>query len=264
MGIPLLQGRFFNDWDRENRVPVVIISESMARRFWPGQDPVGKRLTPSFHLQQGPREIVGVVGDVKAGLDADATATMYVSYKQAPRPYMTIAARTTSDPQKFLQAISNAIYTIDKEQALWHVRTMDQVLGASVSGRRFNMTLLIVFAGLALVLATVGVYGVMNYSVTLRKRELGIRIALGARTIDVLRLVLGQGLSLMLAGLGVGLIGAYGLTRLMASLLYGVTATDWLTFVSVSGVLAAVGLVASYLPARRAAKVDPMIALQSE
>ncbi|MGB7922683.1 MAG: ABC transporter permease [Pyrinomonadaceae bacterium] len=264
LGIPLRQGRFFNDQDRENGVPVVIISEAMARRFWPGQDPLGKRLTPSFHQQQGLREVVGVVGDVKAGLDSDASATMYVSYKQAPRPYMTIVARTASDPQKFIQPISKAIYGIDKEQALWDVMTMEQVMADSVSGRRFNMTLLIVFAALALVLATVGVYGVMNYSVTLRRRELGIRIALGARTVDVLRLVLGQGLALTLIGVGAGLVGAYGLTHLMGSLLYGVTATDSLTFISVSSVLLAVGLLASYLPARRATKVDPMIALRSE
>lgn len=204
------------------------------------------------------------MGDVKAGLDTDASATMYVSYKQAPRPYMTIVARTASDPQKFIQPISKAIYVVDKEQALWNVRTMEQVMEASVSGRRFNMTLLITFAALALVLAAVGVYGVMNYSVTLRRRELGIRIALGASSVDVLRLVLGQGLTLTLIGVGVGLIVAYGLTRLMASLLYGVSATDSLTFLSVSGVLVAVGLLASYLPARRAARVDPMIALRSE
>lgn len=264
MGIPLRQGRFFNDQDRENGVPVVIVSESMARRFWPGQDPIGKRLTPSFHLKQGSREVVGVVGDVRAGLDSDASATMYMSYKQAPRPYMTIVARTATDPQNFIQPISKAIYTVDKEQALWDVRTMEQVLAASVSGRRFNMTLLLAFAVLALVLAAVGVYGVMNYSVMLRRRELGIRIALGARAIDVLRLVLGHGLTLTLIGVGVGLLGAYGLTRLMASLLYGVPATDSLTFVSVSSVLIVVGLLASYLPARRATKVDPMIALRSE
>jgi putative ABC transport system permease protein len=265
IGVPLRQGRFFSDGDREDGVPVVIISEAMARRFWPGQDPVGRRLTPSFHLKQGAREIVGVVGDVKAsGLDADAAATMYLPYKQAPRPYMTFVARTASDPQNFIQPISKSIYTIDKEQAVRNVRTMEQVLADSVSGRRFNMTLLITFAALALVLATVGVYGVMNYSVTLRRRELGIRMALGAQAADVLRLILGQGLMLTLTGIGAGLVGAYGLTRLMANLLYGVTATDFLTFVSVSGVLMAVGLLASYLPARRAMKVDPMIALRHE
>jgi putative ABC transport system permease protein len=265
MGIPLREGRFFSDQDHGNGVPVVIISETMARRFWPGQNPIGRRMTPSFHLQQGPREIVGVVGDVKAqGLDADASAMMYVSYKQVPRPYMSFVARTASDPQNFIQAISKAIYSVDKEQALTNVRTMEQVMADSVSGRRFNMTLLIAFAVLALVLAAVGVYGVMNYAVTLRRRELGIRMALGAQTADVLRLVLGQGLTLTLIGVGAGLVGAYGLTHLMANLLYGVTATDFLTFVSVSGVLIAVGLLASYLPARRATKVDPMIALRSE
>jgi putative ABC transport system permease protein len=265
MGIPLRQGRFFNDQDRENRVPVVIISEAMARQFWPGQDPIGRRMTASFHLQQGPREIVGVVGDVKGqGLDADLSATMYMPYKQAPRPFMTFVARTASDPQNFINAISKAIYTVDKEQALRNVRTMEEVLAASVSDRRFNMTLLIAFAVLALVLAAVGVYGVVNYSVTLLRRELGIRMALGAQSVDVLRLVLGQGLTLTLIGVGGGLVGAYGLTHLMAKLLYGISATDFFTFVSVSGVLMAVGLLASYLPARRATKVDPMIALRHE
>ena len=265
MGIPLRQGRFFTEQDRESGVPVIIISEAMARQFWPGQDPLGRRMTPSFHLKQGPREVVGVVGDVKAqGLDADVSAMMYMPYKQAPRPYMTLVARTASDPQNFIRAISKAIYTVDKEQAITNVRTMEQVLADSVSGRRFNMTLLIAFAGLAMVLAAVGVYGVMNYSVTLRRRELGIRMALGAQTRDVLRLVLGQGLTLTLIGVGAGLVGAYGLTHLMANLLYGVTATDFLTFVSVSGVLMAVGLLASYLPAHRATKVDPMIALRQE
>ncbi len=263
--IPLRQGRFFTDQDRENGVPVIIISETMARQFWPGQDPIGKRLTPSFHLQQGPREIVGVVGDVKSqGLDDDASAMMYMTYKQSPRPSMMLVAQTASDPQSSIQAFSKVIYAIDKEQAIRYVRTMEQVVAESVSGRRFNMTLLIAFAVLALILAAVGVYGVMNYSVTLRKRELGIRMALGAQAVDVLRLVLGQGLTLTLTGIGAGLVGAYGLTRLMASLLYGVPATDFLTFASVSGVLMAVGLLASYIPAYRATKVDPMIALRQE
>jgi putative ABC transport system permease protein len=264
MGIPLRQGRFFNDQDRDKGTQVLIISETMAQQFWPGEDPIGKRLTPSFHLEAGAREIVGVVGDVKAGLDADTAPVMYMPYKQAPRSRMMLVARTTSNPQNFTQAISRAIQAIDNEQALWNVRTMEQVLTNSVSGRRFNMTLLITFAGLALVLAAVGVYGVMNYSVTLRRRELGIRLALGAQRGDVLRLVLGQGLTLTFIGIGVGLIAAYGLTRLMESLLYGVSATDYLTFISVSGVLLVVGLLASYLPARRATKVDPMIALRSE
>ena len=265
MGIPLRQGRFFREQDREGGAQVVIVSEAMARQLWPGQDPVGKRLTPSFHLQLGPREVVGVVGDVKSSAaEAAPAATMYLPYHQTPRPWMVFVARTASAPGNFVQAASKAFYAVDREQALTDVRTMDEVLAGSLSGRRFNMTLLIVFAALALVLAAVGVYGVMNYSVALRRRELGIRMALGARTVDVLRLVLGQGLALTLIGVGVGLLGAYALTRLMTSMLYGVAATDLLTFVCVSGVLLAVGLLASYLPARRATKVDPMIALRSE
>jgi len=265
IGIPLRQGRFFSDHDRDNSVPVVIISEAMARRFWPGENPIGKRLTPTFHIEQGAREIVGVVGDVKAtGLDADASAMMYLPYRQAALPFISFVVRTSSNPESLVQPVSKAIYSIDKEQALTNVQTMDQVLRKSLSGQRFNMTLLLNFAGVALMLAAVGVYGVMNYTVTLRRRELGIRMALGAEKMDVLRLVLGQGLTLTLIGVGAGLISAYALTRLMASLLYGVTATDYLTFGSVSAVLIAVGLAASYIPARRATKVNPTIALRAE
>jgi len=265
IGISLRQGRFFSDHDRDNSAPVVIISEAMARRFWPGENPIGRRLTPTFHLEQGAREIVGVVGDVKtSGLDADASAMMYLPYKQAPLPFMSFVVRTASNPESLIQPVSKAIYSIDKEQALTNVQTMDQVLTKSLADRRFNMTLLLTFAGVALLLAAVGVYGVMNYTVTLRRRELGIRMALGAEKMDVLRLVLGQGLTLTLIGVGAGLISAYALTRLMASLLYGVTATDYLTFGSVSAVLIAVGLAASYVPARHAAKVNPTIALRAE
>ena len=265
LGIPLRQGRFFSDQDRDKSVPVIIISEAMARRFFQGENPIGKRLTPSFHVEQGAREIVGVVGDIKSsGLDVDAAAMMYLPYKQAPRPYINFVVRTASNPESLIQSVSKAIYSIDKEQALTDIQTMDQVLAKSLSDRRFNMTLLLTFAGVALLLAAVGVYGVMNYTVTLRRRELGIRMALGAETTDVLRLVLRQGLTLTLIGVGAGLISAYALTRLMASLLYGVTATDYLTFASVSAVLIVVGLFASFVPARRATKVDPTIALRTE
>lgn len=265
IGIPLRQGRVFSDQDRDHSVPVVIISEAMARRFWPGENPIGKRLTPSFHAEQGAREIVGIVGDIKtSGLDVDSAAMMYLPYKQSPRPFMSFVVRTASDPASLIQPVSRAIYSIDKEQALTDVQTMDQVLTKSLSNRRFNMTLLLTFAGVALLLAAVGVYGVMNYTVTLRRRELGIRMALGAEAKDVLRLVLRQGLTLTLIGVAAGLISAYALTRLMASLLYGVTATDFLTFGSVSAVLILVGLAASYVPARRATKVNPTIALRTE
>jgi putative ABC transport system permease protein len=188
---------------------------------------------------------------------------MYLPFKQSPRPFVSFVVRTAANPESLVQPVSNAIYSIDNEQALTDIRTMEQVLAESLSDRRFNMTLLLAFAGVALVLAAVGVYGVMNYTVTLRRRELGIRMALGAATSDVLRLVLGQGLTLTLIGVAAGLIAAFALTRLMASLLYGVTATDYLTFVSVSAVLIGVGLAASYVPARRATKVNPTIALRT-
>ncbi|HEU4873721.1 MAG TPA: ABC transporter permease [Pyrinomonadaceae bacterium] len=265
IGIPLRQGRVFSDYDRDNSVPVVIISEAMARRFWPGENPIGKRLTPSFHSEQGAREIVGIVGDVKSsGLEVDSAAMMYLPFRQSPRPFLSFVVRTASNPESLIQPVSKAIYSIDKEQALTDVQTMDQVLVASLSGRRFNMTLLLTFAGVALLLAAVGVYGVMNYTVTLRRRELGIRMALGAEATDVLRLVLRQGLTLTVIGVAAGLIAAYALTRLMATLLYGVTATDYLTFITVPAMLIVVGLAASYVPARRATKVNPTIALRTE
>jgi putative ABC transport system permease protein len=248
IGIPLRQGRFFSDYDRDKGVPVVIISEAMA-----------------FHSEQGAREIVGIVGDVKSsGLEVDSAAMMYLPFRQSPRPFLSFVVRTASNPESLIQPVSRAIYSIDKDQALTDVQTLDQVLVASLSGRRFNMTLLLTFAGVALLLAAVGVYGVMNYTVTLRRRELGIRMALGAKATDVLRLVLRQGLTLTLIGVGAGLISAYALTRLMATLLYGVTATDYLTFITVPAVLIAVGLLASYVPARRATKVNPTIALRTE
>jgi putative ABC transport system permease protein len=265
MGIPLKQGRAFEDRDREDAPQVVIISEAMARRFWPGENPVGKRLTASFHEKMGPREIVGVVGDVKSnGLDDEGGSTMYLPFRQVPMPFMTFVVRTSSDPQGFVNPVSKAVYAVDREQALTSVRTMEQVLAESLSGRRFNMTLLMTFAALALALAAVGVYGVMSYSVMLRRRELGIRIALGARALDVLRLVLGQGLALTLIGVAVGMAGAYALTRLMESLLYGVSATDPLTFAGVSLLLMLVALFACLVPAWRATKVDPMVALRCE
>ena len=264
MKVPLRKGRFFSDQDRDNEVQAVIISDGMARRFWPGENPIGRRLTPTFHLQQGPRVIVGIVGDEKGWLGASDSAMMYMPYKQSPRSYMSIVARTVSDPQNYVQSISKAIYSVDEDQSISDVLTMEQVISSSMSDRRFNMTLLISLAALALILASVGVYGVMNYTVTLRGRELGIRMALGARSIDVLRLVLGQGLILTLTGIGAGLAGAYGLTRLMTKLLYGVSATDIFTFVCVSVALALVGIAASLIPAIRATRVDPMIALRRE
>ncbi|HEY3475222.1 MAG TPA: ABC transporter permease, partial [Anaerolineales bacterium] len=165
IGIPLRQGRVFSDYDRDNSVPVVIISEAMARRFWPGENPIGKRLTPSFHSEQGAREIVGIVGDVKSsGLEVDSAAMMYLPFRQSPRPFLSFVVRTASNPESLIQPVSKAIYSIDKEQALTDVQTMEQVLRKSLSGPRFNMTLLLTFAGVALMLAALGVYGVMNYT----------------------------------------------------------------------------------------------------
>ena len=265
IGIPLRQGRFFSDQDRDKSVPVVIISEAMARRFWPGENPIGKRLTPSFHREQGAREIVGVVGDVKArGLDSDASTMMYLPYKQSPRPFMSFVVRTASNPESLIQPVSKAIYSIDKEQALTDVQTMDQVLIAIALRPALQHDAAAHFCGRG-----VGVGGRRS----LWRNELhshapqaraGNPYGAWRRGKGCVAVGAAPGTDVDTDRRGAGLISAYALTRLMASLLYGVTATDYLTFASVSAVLIAVGLAASYVPARRATKVNPTIALRTE
>jgi len=260
--IPLLNGRDFTERDNADAPPVVVINETMARRFWPGEDVIGKRLAIGG---QPWRTIVGVVGDVRhSSLDAEPRPQMYFSYLQDTLPFMSLAVRTTTDPASMVAALRSEIHAIDKDQPVFAIKTMNEVLARSVSQRRLYMTLLGIFAGIALLLAAVGIYGVMSYSVTQRTHEIGIRMALGARSSDVLRLVVGQGMTLALVGVVAGLIAALAMTRVIASLLYGVSATDPATFAIVSVVLTTVALLACYIPARRATKVDPMIALRHE
>jgi predicted permease len=264
MGTPLLKGRDFTERDDAQSPGVIMINETMARRFWPNDDPVGQSLT-IIGIEKEPREIVGVVGDVHHfGLDARAEAEMYVPYLQRPMPGVTLMVQSASAPGDVTAAVRNAVREADKNLPVYNIKSMDEVLADSVSSRRFNMLLLGIFAGVALLLAAVGIYGVMAYSVTQRTHEIGIRMALGADRGDILKLVVGQGMILTLIGLFVGLAASLALTRLMASLLYGVTATDPLTFAGVSLLLAAVALLACYIPARRAMKVDPMVALRYE
>jgi predicted permease len=271
--IPLLRGRDLNDADTAGRPAVILISESMAKRFWPNEDPIGKRLTMTF-FPDATREIVGVVGDVKDnGLDvADPVATLYTPLAQLSAPAlggwtsfsMSLIVRTKSDPSSLTSAVSNAVHQVDAELPVLEILTMQDVISASLLQQRFNMLLLAVFAGLALLLAAIGIYSVLSYSVKRRVREIGIRMALGAQVRDVLRLIVIEGMRPTLIGLAIGLAGALALGRVLANLIYGVKPTDPITFGAVSVLLAGVGLFASIIPAYRATRVDPMKTLRDE
>jgi putative ABC transport system permease protein len=263
MGIPLLQGRAFTDHDNADGPRVVIIDETLARHSFPNQNPVGKHLQFSWGGQ--PREIVGVVGRVHdTGFDQQPRPTIYFPYLQAGDQTMSLVVRTDSQPAAILPSIKNAIRSVDKDQPVFNVRTMDEIASGVLSAQRLAFILLGIFAFLALALAAVGIYGVTSYSVSQRTHEIGIRMALGARESDVLKLVVGRGLMLGVVGVGLGVAGALVLTRFLASMLYGIRPTDPLTYLGVSFLLAAVAIVASYIPARRAAKIHPMEALRYE
>jgi len=269
MGIGLLQGRQFGRDDRADTTSVAVVSETLARRFWPGEDPLGKRLTPGPATSTNPDDwitVVGVARDVRQfELDADPKPQMYLSYEQAGffEPGDLVVS-TAVDPLGLAGAVRQAVWQVDRDQPVSDVRTMSDILSASLARQRFSTLLLALFAAVALALAAVGVYGVMSYTVARRTHEIGIRMALGARQRDVLRLAVGQALRLVAAGVAVGLAGALLLTRVMASQLYGVSATDPVTLVTITLVLVCVALLASYVPARRAARVDPLIALRYE
>ncbi len=265
LGIPLLRGRFFNDSDGPDAPHVAVISESLARERWPGQDPIGH--TIEFGNMDGdPRllTIVGIVGDVhEYGLDAPPRPTVYVDLYQRPHPAITITMRTDADTQMVTSAARGILHDLNPDIPP-KFRTFAQVYSASLGSRRFNLILIAFFGAVALLLAIAGVFGVMAYSVSRRTREIGIRVAVGATYHDVVAMIVRQGLRTILIGVAVGLIGAIALTRTMQSLLFGVTATDPLTFAAVIVLLVAVALLACYLPARRATKVDPVVALRSE
>jgi predicted permease len=264
--VPMLQGRDFSEADADGRQSVILISESMAKRFWPNENPIGKRLTMSFSPETS-KEVVGVVGDVKQdGVDvAQPIATLYVPFAQTPvHRSLSLVVRTSSAPTNLVSTVTNAVHQVDGEEPVSDVMTMDEILSGSLSQQRFNMLLLAAFAALALFLAAVGIYGVLSYAVKRRVQEIGIRMALGADRSDVLRMILGQGLRLALIGVCIGLVTAFALTRLMTSQLFEVTASDPMTFSCVPCLLVVVALAACYLPARRATKVDPMVALRYE
>lgn len=269
MGIQLLQGRGFSDQDKEDAPAVAVVNETMARRFWPGQDPMGKRLTPGSLTSTDPNDwitVVGVAKDVRQfELTADPKPQMYLSYVQAGffAP-SDLVVSTDLDPISLAASVRKAVWEVDKDQPVSNIRTMEEIVSDSVARQRFSMMLLGIFAALALALAAVGIYGVMSYSVAQRTREFGIRMALGARRSDVLSLAVGHGLKLVLIGIVVGLGAAFFLTRVMSSLLFGVSATDPVTFIAISLVLIGVAAVASFIPARHATKIDPMVALRYE
>jgi putative ABC transport system permease protein len=263
IGIPLASGRYFNEHDIKTSTPVIIIDQAMAQAVWPDQNPLGRHLT--LAAEKNPREVIGVVGKVKHWrLEADPILTSYIPYLQAYSTPTTLVLRTTTDPMAMIAAVRDEVHTMDKDLPLFGVRTMGQRLEESLAERRFTWFLLGAFAALALMLAAIGVYGVMSYSVAQRTHEIGIRLALGAQQKDVLRLVIGQGMLLALGGVISGLCGAFALTRLMTSLLYGVSPTDAGTFAVLSVVLTGVALGACYVPARRATRVDPCVALRYE
>ncbi|HYP29038.1 MAG TPA: ABC transporter permease [Blastocatellia bacterium] len=267
MSIPLLQGRIFSEQDSENAPFVVIIDEAMARKLWPDEDPIGRRIKMGGYNSTSPwRSVVGVVKEVRQfELDAAPRPQMYVPFPQtgvfAPQD---LVLRTSGDPLSMVSAVRSEVWAIDKDQPISTVRTMEDIMAASVAKQRFNMLLLGIFAVVALVLAAVGIYGVMSYLVTQRTREIGLRMALGAQRSDVLKLVVGQGFKLVAIGVALGLFASFALTRYMSSLLFGVSTTDPVTFVVISVTLIAIALLASYIPARRATQIDPMRALHYE
>ena len=280
MGIPLVKGRFFNDQDTSESALVAVINETLAGRFFADEDPIGKRifmgapeeliphglLPPGFRFQRF--TVIGIASDVKHdGLDQPIKPEVYTLHAQGKidrTRTMFLAVRTNSDPLNFVAAVRSQVLNIDKDQPIANITTMEKRLSDSFSQQRFTTLLLGLFALVALILAAVGIYGVMSYSVTQRTHEIGIRMALGAQNSDVLKMVVSQGLKLTAAGVGIGLLVAFALTRLMEGLLFGVSAADPMTFAMISLILAGVALGASFVPARRATKVDPMIALRYE
>ena len=275
MRIPLERGRFFTERDNENAPHVIVVDDVFAKQYFPGEDPIGQHVL--LQNKGGRAEIIGIVGHVKQwGLDTDdmesLRAQLYFPYMQLPDQAMDASswsgtgALVRYDPRTpaIADALRVAVRKLSSGHVLYAAQTMDEIISSSLATRRVSMILLGVFAALALGLASIGIYGVISYLVGQRTQEIGVRLALGAKGTDVLRLVLGEGMKMAALGLLIGLLAAFGLTRLMAGLLFGVSATDPLTFASVAALLAIVALAACYIPARRAMRVDPIVALRYE
>ncbi len=263
MGVPLVKGRLFDERDIKGATETVIVNENLAQRFWPNEDPIGKRLERG--AEEPWRTVVGVVRDTKQfSVDNEPQISIYHPHEQFPIGSMFLVVRTSSDPMSLNFTIAKEIHALDPELPLFDVKTMEGRLSDSLARRRFSTFLLGIFAGVALILAVIGIYGVMAYSLNQRRHEIGIRMALGAHPGKILRMVIGQSFVLVTLGIAIGLGGAFALTRVMSSLLFGVSATDAATFVIPPLLLVSVGLLASYFPARRAAGVEPMIALRND
>jgi putative ABC transport system permease protein len=265
LGIPLLRGRNFSDSEQREAKHVILINEALARKHFPDQDPIGQRLDVGMFEKPTPAEIIGIVGNVRYdSLIDEAPPAVYFPHPDLAYPFMTLVVRTDGEPTAIAPAVQREIRALDPNQPVSDVRTMNQVMSEWVARSRFNTLLLALFAGLATLLSAVGIFGVMNYSVALRTRELGLRLAVGAQPRQVLLLVLRQGLELTIAGVVLGLVAAFALTRLLSGLLFGVAPVDVTTFTSISLLLVIVSLLACYLPARRAMRIDPLRALRYE
>jgi len=262
--IPVKAGRVFNDQDNLESPKVAVISEKLAQRLWPGENPIGKRLHV-WRDEKFFREVVGVVGSTKQSLDEEPFNETYVSVAQDPNwGSLTFVVRTAGEPTAFAGAVREAIRSVDNTMPTYNLKTMDDVVAQSAAPRRLPTQLLSVFAGIAMLLAMIGIYGITSYYVTQRTHEIGVRMALGAQIADVLRLVLQRAMLLAIVGVGIGIVGAVVVTRYLTSLLFGVKPIDVITFVGVALVLFAVALIACLVPARRAAKIDPLVALRYE
>ena len=284
MNIPLKRGRYFDNHDDRSSLAgkdlsklneverdyaalnTIVIDEEFARRYWPNEDPIGKRVAMGSEERPQFLTVLGVVGRVKMeGLSQDSNRVQgYFPFAQVPGGGMTVIIKASGDPNQLIAAVRQQVKAIDPDQPIYSIRTMDEIRAESVAPERLNLTLLSIFAGIALVLAIVGIYGVMSYSVTQRTHEIGIRMAIGAQPRDVFRMVIAQGMMLALIGVGIGLVGAFALTRLMTTMLFGVEPTDPATFAAIAVLLTAVALVACYVPGRRATKVDPVVSLRYE
>jgi putative ABC transport system permease protein len=265
MGIPLLSGRTFAEREFAQQSNVVIVNKALTDKYFAGRNPIGQKLIIDMKDENAPDEIIGVVGDVHlSDLAAAPFPVAYWPYAEMRYPAMTVLVRAATSPQSLLAPIREIVAQLDKEQPIAKIATMDELVGNSLARSRFTTLLLTCFAAVALVLACIGVYGVMAYSVSQRTQEIGIRVALGAQRADVLRLVLRQGLRLAAIGVAIGAAVAVAVARLMTTLLYGVSAGDSLTFIGVTVLLACLALMACYIPARRAMRVDPLIALRNE
>jgi putative ABC transport system permease protein len=264
MGIPLVRGRLFDGRDTAPKTRRIIVSEMLVKKYFGDVDPIGRRIVLSWY-EEGPDEIIGVVGDIRsASLESEPKGASYLPPARFAYPFTTVVVKTGDESMSVVPALVTAVHEIDPDVPVADIMPMTEVISVSTAQRRVTMIMLMIFAAVALVLASVGIYGVISYSVTQRTQEIGIRMALGAQRADVLRMVVGRAMVLAVAGIGLGALGAFALTRLMAKLLFSVRPEDPLTFAAVAVLLAMVAVLASYLPGRRATRVDPVVALRAE